>query len=340
MFGGAILLAGSFSAGTAYSDPAPPVTSYRSADRRLSLGIKGSQFTLNGEPAFLIGISYYAGLGAPDDVLAQDLRSIKLHGFQWVRVWATWDGYENDISAVDGSGNAREPYLGKLKSLVAECAKDGLIVDVTVTRGNGAAPHLATLEDLRRAEETIVRALKPFANWYLDLANERNVGDKRFVSFDELKDLREAVRALDPARLVTASSGSDIDREELRKYLFVAKVDFICPHRPRDPGSAGQTEAKTRELLQWMEELGRIVPVHYQEPFRRGYTKWQPAAEDFAADLKAARAGGAAGWCFHNGGTRGVKDGRPRRSFDLRDGSLFKQLDVEEHKFVEMVWEQ
>jgi len=84
-----------------------------------------------------------------------------------------------------------------------------------------------------------------------------------------------------------------------------------------------------------MEELGRSVPVHYQEPFRRGYAKWQPAAEDFAADLKAARAGGAAGWCFHNGGTRGEKDGRPRRSFDLRDGSLFDQLDTEERKFVE-----
>jgi hypothetical protein len=40
--------------------------------------------------------------------------------------------------------------------------------------------------------------------------------------------------------------------------------------------------------------------------------------------------GGAAGWCFHNGATRGPKDEEPRRSFDLRGRRLFEQVDEEE----------
>ena len=311
----------------------PPKSATRTG--RTTLGVTGTEFTVNGRSAFLVGISYYAGLGATEAVLRRDLATIKRDGFRWLRVWAVCDFYDNDVSAVDGSGNPREPYLTRLKTLVAACDRQGLIVDVTLTRGSGAAPHLASLTDLNRAVETVVTELKPYRNWYLDLANERNVGDRRFVSFDELKPLRETVRRLDPDRLVTASEGGDIGRDELRDYLLTARVDFVCPHRPRDRNSPAQTEAKTRELLAWMKEMGRVVPVHYQEPLRRGYTDWQPSAEDFAADMKAAQTGGAAGWCFHNGGTRGVKDGRPRRSFDLRDGSLFDQLDAEERGFIE-----
>ena len=59
------------------------------------------------------------------------------------------------------------------------------------------------------------------------------------------------------------------------------------------------------------------------------------AREDFVTDARGARAGGAAGWCLHNGDTRAASDGRPRRSFDLREGLLFEQLDAEERAVVE-----
>ena len=57
---------------------------------------------------------------------------------------------------------------------------------------------------------------------------------------------------------------------------------------------------------------------------------WQPMAEDFLADLRGAVAGGAAGWCLHNGGRRAAADGQPRRSLDLRERRLLEQLDDEE----------
>ena len=196
------------------------------------------------------------------------------------------------------------------------------------------SPRLQTHEAHRHAVETVVTALKPWRNWYLDLSNERNIRDPRHSSFEELQDLRALARRLDPLRLVTASHAGDIARADLREYLQTVRVDFIAPHRPRQARSPAQTEEKTAEYLAWMKELGGMAPVHYQEPFRRGFGGWEPKAEDFVTDARAARSSGAAGWCLHNGDTRAAPSGRPRRSFDLREGRLFDQLDAEEKKAV------
>ncbi|MCS6860328.1 MAG: hypothetical protein NZT92_08430, partial [Abditibacteriales bacterium] len=301
-----------------------------------ALGIKDTQFTLNGKPTFLLGISYYGALGAPEELIRRDLDDMQRYGFNWMRVWATWAAFGNNVSAVDENGNGREPFLSKLEWLVAECDRRGIVVDVTLSRGNGVtgAPRLQTLEAHRRAVETIVTALKAYRNWYLDLSNERNIRDSRYTRFGDLRQLREAVRRIDPQRLVTASHAGDVSRDELRAYLLTVKVDFITPHRPRDATSPKQTEAQSRQYLAGMKELGRVVPLHYQEPFRRDFGSWQPTAEDFITDLRGAKAGGAAGWCFHNGDTRAQPDGKPRRSFDLREKRLFEQLDEEERKML------
>jgi len=299
-----------------------------------TLAVQGSSFTLNGKPAFLLGLSYYGGLGAPDSFVQKDLADMQRFGINWIRVWATWSSSSNDVSAVDASGNPREPFLSRLKKLLAECDRRGIAMDITLSRGNGAggSPRLQTLRAHRQAVETLITDLRPYRNWYLDLSNERNVRDKRFTSYAELKELRDLARRLDPKLLVTASHGSDITREELSRYLEEVQVDFITPHRPRDPESPGQTETKTAEYFRWMQEIGRTAPVHYQEPFRRGYGKWQPVADDFIIDARSAVKSGAAGWCFHNGDDRGRADRQPRRSFDLRERRLFDQLDEPEQQ--------
>jgi hypothetical protein len=302
------------------------------------LGVQGTRFTLNDEPAFLLGISYYGALGAPDDAIRQDLDVMRRRGFNWIRVWATWNAFDHDVSAVDREGKPREPFLGRLQRVVAECDRRGMVVDVTLSRGNGVAgpARLQSLETHRRAVESIVTALKPEANWYLDLSNERNIRDRRHADFADLRALRAAVRRLDPERLVTASHAGDVSREELGQYLRTVEVDFVSPHRPRHAGSPRETAAKTGELLAWMKELGREVPVHYQEPFRRGFSdRWDPTANDFEVDLRQALAGRAAGWCFHNGDQRNRPDGQPRRSFDVRHQRLFEQLDDEERAFLD-----
>lgn len=298
------------------------------------LAIQGTRFTLNGRPTFLLGISDYGALGAPEDFIRRDLDDLQRHGFRWLRIWATWESFGRDVSAIDAEGKSRELFLGRLRSIVAECDRRGLVVDVTLTRGD-APGRVVDAEAHRRAVETLVAALKDHRNWYLDLANEHDVRDDRHVSDDELKALRELVRRLDPSRLVTASfGGHDLSEDDIRAAILHIGVDFLSPHRPRDPEPPGQTEAKTRETLALMKTLGRSVPILYQEPLRRGYQSWEPSADDLLTDLRGAISGGAAGWCLHNGDQRGTSDHRPRRSFDLHDRRLFDQLDEEEMKAV------
>jgi len=306
-------------------------------DPATRLSIRGAQFTLNGEPTFLYGISYYGALGAPPEIIREDLGDMRRYGFNWIRIWANWRAFGADAAAVDADGQVIAAGMDKLKWLLAECDRRGMIVDVSLSRGNGISgpPRLQSLEAHRRAVEAIVAALTPWHNWYLDLSNERNIQDKRFTSVDDLRILRQRVRQLDPARMVTASHAGDLSREELKQYLQTVEMDFISPHRPREPHSPAQTEVKTPEYLAWMKESGRVVPVHYQEPFRRGFGKWEPLAADFILDAQNAKRSGAAGWCFHNGDRRDRADGIPRRSFDLRENRLFEQLDSEERKAME-----
>lgn len=302
------------------------------------LGIEGKTFTVNGKPTFLLGISYYGALGASKEFILADLDDMEKYGFNWFRLWATWAAFDNDVSVVDGQGEARRPHLDKLRWLVAECDRRGITVDLTLSRGDGinGLPRLQDLETLGRAVHTLVSSLKQYRNWYLDLANERNIRDKRFVSVEELAALTKRLKALDPKRLVTASYAGSMTKEELREYLVKVRVDFISPHRPRNARSPGQTAERTKRFHAWMKEIGRTVPVHYQEPFRRGFRpdRFEPEAGLFLRDLEGARRGGAAGWCFHNGDQKNKPGSQPRRSFDLRKARLFDQLDAEEMTFI------
>jgi hypothetical protein len=303
-----------------------------SFSRAAELGIDSTHFTIDGKRTFLVGISYYGALGATDSFIAKDLDDMQRDGFNWIRVWATWAAFGTNISAVETSGAPREPFLTKLENLVKECDRRGMIVDVSLSRQNGTTggPRLQKLEEHERATRVLVERLRPYRNWYLDLSNERNIQDKRFVAYSDLRQLRSVVRELDARRLVTASHSSDDQSflPEIEKYLRDVKVDFVVNHRPRSQASAEQSQGAVESYLMRVKELGLVAPIHLQEPFRRGYTEgWEPTVEDFFRDLRGAIEGGAAGWCFHNGAQVGPEDGQPRRSFDLRQKRLYDQLD-------------
>lgn len=300
------------------------------------LGISGSSFTLDGRPTFLLGASYYGALGVENPAFVQkDLDDLRSCGFNWIRVWATWRFEEDLVSAVDTDGSPREPYLSRLVDLCGAAAKRGMVVDVTLTRDNDAG-FPSSLEEHKAVAAALAKKLRPFRNVYFDVGNERNCGDDRHVPMKEVGEVIAAIKEIDPKRLCTASQGGDISPEDVVRYIRVGKVDFITPHRPRNADSPKETADKTREYLDTMKKEARIVPVHYQEPFRRDYGEWNPTADDFMKDLCGAKEGGAAGWCFHNGATR-ADDKRPRRSFDMRtsEGRLFDQLDAEERGFLD-----
>ena len=302
------------------------------------LGIEDNHFTIDTKPTFLLGISYYGALAIEDErVVKDDLATMRAHGFNWIRVWATWNGFENNVSATTAEGEPREPYLARLLRLCQLAGEHGIMVDVTLTRGDGP-DYPSTQAEHMGMIRTLAKALVPYRNVYIDVANERNVGDARYVSSMEVAELIAAIKAIDPNRICTASHGGEMSDEEITKYITVGHVDILTPHRPRDADSPNHTTGETQRYLN-IAKQSRALPIHYQEPFRRGYDSWQPNAKDFQTDLEAAMASGAAGWCFHNGSVRsGNPDetGRPRRSFDLRpgEGRLFTQFDPEEQAFL------
>jgi hypothetical protein len=297
-----------------------------SATRAGELGIDGTHFTLDGQRVFLLGVSYYGGCARSPELMARDFADLRERGVNWVRVWATWDMYDAQ-PAVGEDGAAQEPAISHLRELVRLASDRGLVVDVTLHRGGVLTTHVAHVAAVR----TLARELLPWRNVYIDVANERDVRDARYVSTQECRELRDAIREVDSRRLVTASSylGS---AEELRDFLTVTRLDFITPHLPRGAADPARTHGRVARYLRWMNEMGQTVPVHLQEPFRRDYGAWQPQPDDFLTDLRGGVAGGAAGWCLHNGSRREAADHEPRRCFDLRPerGPFFHTLDSAE----------
>ena len=291
----------------------------------VTLGISkdGKYFTVDKEPKFLCGISYYAGTSVEDpNHVIKDLDDMVKDGLNWIRVWAIW----NSVSAVTPDGTIREPYMSRLKTLIEESNKRGIIVDVTLTRGNKASP--SNLTQHIACAKTIATELKPYRNIYIDIANERDIGDARHVPYSEMGAIIDAIKAIDPDRICTAS-GVPGSQANLDEYLSIGHCDFIAPHLCRDKECPAKTFVTVTEFISWMDKLKHRVPINLQEPFRRDYSEYQPMQEDYYRDAGGGKIAGAAGWCLHNGSSRFSEDKRPQRSFNMAKeyGRLYTQLD-------------
>ena len=294
----------------------------------VTLGITsdGKYFTLDGAPTYLNGISYYAGCSvSTPSWVTQDLDDMRADGLNWIRVWTHWDSAG---SVTTTSGAVREPAMSRLKTIISECNSRGMIVDVTMSRGDSPSPSNQT--DHLACARTIATQLLPYRNVYIDIGNERDVGDGRFVSYPDMAELITAIKAIDPNRLCTAS-GVPSDQNDLNQYLSVGHCDFISTHLCRDAECPAQTINTVKTFTTWMAGLGKRVPVHLQEPFRRDYASYQPVQDDYYRDDGGGKLAEAAGWCLHNGSNHG---NFPGRSFDMSDtkGRLYAQLDSVERE--------
>ncbi|MHB1462934.1 MAG: cellulase family glycosylhydrolase [Armatimonadota bacterium] len=294
-----------------------------------TLGITkdGANFSIDGRPAFLNGISYYAATSiSTPEFLTRDLDDMARYGINWIRVWTMWNINDQNYAVVNPDGTVREPFMSRLKTIIRECNRRKIMVDVTMHRGphpvpSNQAEHLV-------CARTLALELKGFRNVYFDVANERDVGDARFVSYKDMGELITAVKASDPKRICTAS-GVPNSSKNLNEYLTTGHCDFIATHLGRGRGDSSRTLGEVAKFVGWMKQLGRRVPVHLQEPFRQGYGNYTPEMDDYYRDAEGGKLAGAAGWCLHNGSSQSDTHGRPNRSFQMSDtdGRLFTQLD-------------
>jgi hypothetical protein len=253
-------------------------------------------------------------------------------GINWIRVWVTWQypvTTGEDVSAVDwksGTGAAREPYMTRLKQLVAECNSRGMIVDCTFS-----SDYLQDIPNTHiECVKTLATHLKNYRNVYFDVANE--FGSNEWGSkypYSRITGLINKVKEIDSTRLCTASGGNPLDLGSLEDLLDTG-VDFISPHFRGSNDTADKTVGNTKTIIQNMTTLNRRKPIHYQEPHRRNETNdtW-PTQDFYYRDITGAKIAEAAGWCFHNGCKTWDPPARPYRSFLMNntEGCLYAQLD-------------
>ncbi|UCD30333.1 MAG: cellulase family glycosylhydrolase [Planctomycetota bacterium] len=301
----------------------------------------GRFFTIDGEPTFLNGVSYYGGcsISTPSWVTA-DLDDMQADGFNWIRVWVIWafpyGSGGNDYACMTRSGAIREPYMSRLKTLITECNNRGMIVDCTWQRSDGSEwPSAPTNQTEHLAQvNTLTNELLPYRNVYFDLANEHNVTTRnRFVSLSECGQLIDAVHAIDPDRLCTVSKtghGAFDTQAELNTFYTTTHCQFFAPHLGRYEDVPSLTVGTVQKCVTWMNNLGFRIPFHLQEPFREDWntSTFDPTIEDFYRDCTGGKIAEAAGWCLHNGSNRDAGDYRPRRSFDMSnsEGRLYDQF--------------
>jgi hypothetical protein len=162
------------------------------------------------------------------------------------------------------------------------------------------------------AVRAITTTLRGEPNVLFDLYNEHDHPDGP-ISHADARVLRDAVKAIDPQRLVTISgTGTHLIapdgrigpnelrnlREEAQRDAGSVGVDVISPHFPRTADWAAATGARVTAIRAALRQLGVELPIYLNEEHRAVPGNPTPP-EAYRQALTGARQAGAAGWLFH-----------------------------------------
>lgn len=315
-----------------------------------TLGTRGTQLTVGGSPQFVVLVSYFDALDASR--LSEDLRYLagRVDGIRIFPNWWDWDPKRKCrarwsdrtlLTMKDGAMAIRPDRLDRLKAVLREARKAGLIVDVTFTyetvRGLSrlqadadgllcGTPNTfrneVNLEAYARGLEGVAAALdsQEFDHVFFDLQNEIANNWTR-LNAAQVRVLAGAVRNADPQRLVTVSDFQP-DASKQAAVVKTADLDLLVFHDwPRSEGWPARTADHVRTFRRALDAAGLQVPILDGEPPPESDGR---GAEAFRASLAGAREAGAAGWTFHT-----------RASFRLDEASLASLLDPDARAFLD-----
>jgi hypothetical protein len=252
------------------------------------LTIAGDRFAIDGSPRFLTFISYFGAMGAAD--LTADFQFLKEAGFDGVRIWPN---SPEGPQLMRGDGSLDPAGLRRLVEILDRAGDRRLIVDVTFT-----AEHISgmTAAVYRTAIAAATSALLPYRHILVDIENERNIYGPfgRSLAAQDVAAIVAAIKAIDPARIVTASNSQDLAVSAAAQFTTDVNLDVTAYHDPRIPD--WYTAAQIQSVVDTLRRSGR--PVYLQEPTRFPNPSTDRAEYFKAAHANAKRAGAAA-WCFH-----------------------------------------
>jgi hypothetical protein len=278
---------------------------------RAALTVSDTSFAIGGTERWLAGISLFDALG-PNPPRDEDLDALGAWGVSIVRVWAHWNA-----PIYDAAGLLHREGRARLHALVERLRARGLILELVLLRP-GQLPGerfaiFASADSRIRAVREISESLRPYRNVLFDLYNEHDHPHGP-IAHRDLRPIRDAVKQIDPDRLVTVSStayhfldpqsaldehGRKNVREEVGLDEGSVGADLLAVHLPDNPGWVEATDTRVRTLRQALAEMKRDVPIYLSEGPRARPGESTIPAKSYLAAAERARRAGAAGWVFH-----------------------------------------
>ncbi|GAB4440288.1 MAG: hypothetical protein OHK0015_36090 [Chloroflexi bacterium OHK40] len=293
----ALLLAAlllTLAASAAQAIPAHASPQLQQATRTL-LGVSGERFTINGQPAFLLGVSYFDARFWHES----DLDALQQRGYNLIRIWLDW----REHSFFDANGRLTSEGRARLLNLVDAADRRGIVVDVAIldTDLSFSRDHTAT------ALQQAAGALADRGNVLYDLVNEFNHPTEPFT-VGGVGHLATTLRSADPDAIYGVSSTGDYlvrdpatvsagNVQAMMASPLSSKV--LMPHMPRTADWSLQTGRRVRALREHLQSSGQARPIYLQEEARRGHSGLNPGRDEFLRAARAAREAGAAAWIFH-----------------------------------------
>ena len=291
------------------------------------LEAKGSELLVNGKPRFAVFVSYFDVMRASPATLEQDFALLSSKGVDGIRVFPLWirfaglpSSQKPEATLLDSDGRIRSQerwdHFALALKTAAQC---GLLVDITFNRENLDTVSQLTVAEYRGdpqatrcaggaggagLSEVACRLRGPeYAHVLLDLQNERNIGPPAMsLTLEELKSIRDAVKAIAPERLVMVSHGGG-EVAGVVEAAHAATLDVVALHQAQERGWHEATAAQLAQLKQlgrpvYVQESGRATMP--DERFRGAACALVQGEENpFVTAMEEAKRAGAAAWTFH-----------------------------------------
>jgi hypothetical protein len=278
--------------------------------KKQKIQIAKGLFVVRGQPSFLLGISYFDALSAPQEILEADLAFLRVRRFNTIRIWASWyDEFQpRATSVIRKNGTLNPDGVERLKRVLNATKAKNILVILVFSRD--ALPGI-TFNNYKLGIRRVATILKPYRFLLFDVQNETNhcgvtdVDCTGHLTLTQVALIRKAIKEVDPERLVTASRNQDgiiPGKDDYVTFRTAGNVDFIATHRPsrtKDANWANLTDDETQSIR---AVVGPKIPILFDEPNRCGNNMECVSASEsnfFVIAANNAKKAGAAGWIFH-----------------------------------------
>ncbi|MBW3625136.1 MAG: hypothetical protein KY468_17200, partial [Armatimonadetes bacterium] len=219
------------------------------------------------------------------DHLIVQLDDYMAHGVNTVSVYymGSSGGYSDPFSP---DGRRIDPaHRKRMERILRECDRRGMAVIVGIFYQRCERPRLRDWDASREAVRTVTRALKPYRNVIINIANEQNseryerLPWSRVREVPELIELCRLVKSLDPDRLVGAGGYDHANNEIIgRAKEFDALLFDTAGPEPRSgelyrrfraAGVKGKPMVNVETFGAWTKRF--LPPGVFPEPARRAY---------------------------------------------------------------------